>query len=205
MRTMTPVHIEDPYGLIGTYDFTDFTSDSIANIWITKIEVYVGTKNESKYQNSVQRIIGEMTFNYDGATVNMTTKIQMESSKMEEQGGIGDIDPKAEQFALTTYNPMSYAGNGSQFGTTGSQQDGIVTQDGELLLVSQSFKKSIADVTVKSYLRKKSDVPAVLDKLRYFDYLDAGKTQKSNAFEHDLGGGSPAVEPDYTIGQITYN
>ena len=202
----TPIDIAHPDTLVGTYEFVEFTSDSSA---MFNTKVYVGTKNESKYSGSVQRMIGEMSLTYTGNNVNMTTKIQMESSKLEDQGEVAGIDARLEQHALTNYDAIQYAGGGASFGTTGSQQQGIVTQEGDMLLITQSFRKggSImgADVTVKTYVRKKSDTPKQLNNLRYFDYLDFGKSSPSNAREHSLGDGAPEKEPYYTYGVVNYN
>lgn len=196
----TPIDIAHPDTLVGTYEFVEFTSDSNA----FGIKVYVGTKDESKYSGSVQRMIGEMTLGYASGNVNMTTKIQMDSSKLEA-GQMG-IDTSAEQLALTNYDSVAYAGGGASFGTTGSQQQGIVTQEGDMLLISQSFKKmTFADVTVKTYVRKKSDTPKQLNNLRYFDYMDFEKQIISNARENGLGDGSPEKEPYYTYGVVNYN
>lgn len=199
----TPIDIARPDTLVGTYEFVDFTSDSIVDLWVTKIEVYVGTKDEPNYKNTVQRMIGEMSLNYISGNINMTTKIQMESSILEQ--GKAGVETFGEQLALTTYEPVTYAGNSTQFGTTGSQQKGVVTQDGDMLLISQNFEKSGADVTVKTYVRKKSDTPKQLNNLRYFDYLDFGKSSPSNAREHSLGDGAPEKEPYYTYGVVNYN
>ena len=199
----TPIDIARPDTLVGTYEFVDFTSDSIVDLWVTKIEVYVGTKDEPNYKNTVQRMIGEMSLNYISGNINMITKIQMESSILEQ--GKAGVETFGEQLALTTYEPVTYAGNSTQFGTTGSQQKGVVTQDGDMLLISQNFEKSGADVTVKTYVRKKSDTPKQLNNLRYFDYLDFGKSSPSNAREHSLGDGSPEKEPYYTYGVVNYN
>lgn len=202
----TPIDISRPDTLVGTYEFVEFTSDSSA---LGFINVNVGTKNESKYKDSVQRMIGEMSLTYTGNNVNMTTKIQMESSKLEDQGEVAGIDARLEQLALTNYDAIQYAGGGSSFGTTGSQQQGIVTQEGDMLVISQSFRKGNAilgaDVTVKTYVRKKSDTPKQLNYLRYFDYLDFGKSSQSNAKKHSLGDGSPEKEPYYTYGVVNYN
>lgn len=202
----TPIDISRPDTLVGTYEFVEFTSDSSA---MFGIKVYVGTKDESKYSGSVQRMIGEMSLTYTGNNVNMTTKIQMESSKLEDQGEVAGIDARLEQLALTNYDAIQYAGDGASFGTTGSQQQGIVTQEGDMLVISQSFRKGStylgADVTVKTYVRKKSDTPKQLNYLRYFDYLDFGKSSPSNAREHGLGDGAPEKEPYYTYGVVNYN
>lgn len=202
----TPIDIAHPDTLVGTYEFVEFTSDSSA---MFGIKVYVGTKDESKYSGSVQRMIGEMSLTYTGNNVNMTTKIQMESSKLEDQGEVAGIDARLEQLALTNYDAIQYAGGGATFGTTGSQQQGIVTQEGDMLVISQSFRKGStylgADVTVKTYVRKKSDTPKQLNYLRYFDYMDFGKSSPSNAKEHSLGDGSPEKEPYYTYGVVNYN
>lgn len=199
----TPIDISRPDTLVGTYEFVEFTSDSIVDLWVTKVEVYVGTKDEPNYENTVQRMIGEMSLNYISGNINMTTKIQMESSILEQ--GKAGVETFGEQLALTAYEPVTYAGNSTQFGTTGSQQKGVVTQDGDMLLISQNFEKSGADVTVKTYVRKKSDTPKQLNYLRYFDYLDFGKSSPSNAKEHSLGDGSPEKEPYYTYGVVNYN
>ena len=201
----TPINIADPSTLVGTYEFVEFTSDSSAAFGI---KVYVGTKDESKYSGSVQRMIGEMTLGYASGNVNMTTKIQMDSYTLETETSIGDIDPKKEQLALTNYDAIQYAGGGASFGTTGSQQQGIVTQEGDMLLITQSFRKGGsligADVTVKTYVRKKSDTVKTLDNTRYFDYKDFAKEQSSNAVVRQLGTGSPAKEPYFSHGVVTY-
>lgn len=198
----TPIDITNPETLKGTYEFIDFTSDSSALGGI--VNVNVGTKNEGKYKNTVQRMIGEMALNYDGLNVSMITKIQMDSSKLESQSTVGDIDPKKEQLALTEYEPISYTGGQNTFGSTGTDKKGEVIQEGDMLVISQSFKKSIASVTVKTYLRKKSDTITTLENERYFDYMDFEKTKESNAKKHNLGTGSPAKEPYYSYGQIVY-
>ena len=201
----TPINIADPSTLVGTYEFVEFTSDSSAAFGI---KVYVGTKDESKYSGSVQRMIGEMALGYASGNVNMTTKIQMDSYTLETETSIGDLDPKKEQLALTNYDAISYAGGGASFGTTGSQQQGIVTQEGDMLLITQSFRKGDsfigADVTVKTYVRKKSDTVKTLDNTRYFDYKDFAKEQSSNAVVRQLGTGSPAKEPYFSHGVVTY-
>lgn len=198
----TPIDIKNPDTLKGTYEFIDFTSDSSALGGIVKVNV--GTKNEEKYKNTVQRMIGEMALNYDGSNVSMITKIQMDSSKLESQSQVGDIDPKQEQLALTEYEPINYTGGQNTFGSTGTEKKGKVTQEEDMLVISQSFKKSIATVTVKTYLRKKSDTITTLQNERYFDYMDLEKTKESNAKKHNLGTGSPAKEPYYSYGQIVY-
>ena len=201
----TPINIADPSTLVGTYEFVEFTSDSSAAFGI---KVYVGTKDESKYSGSVQRMIGEMALGYASGNVNMTTKIQMDSYTLETETSIGDLDPKKEQLALTNYDAIQYAGGGASFGTTGSQQQGIVTQEGDMLLITQSFRKGGsligADVTVKTYVRKKSDTVKTLDNTRYFDYKDFAKEQSSNAVVRQLGTGSPAKEPYFSHGVVTY-
>lgn len=204
----TPIDIARPDTLVGTYEFVEFTSDSSAAF---NTKVYVGTKNESKYKDSVQRMIGEMSLTYTGNNVNMTTKIQMESPVLEDNSlaEFVGIDTKAEQLALTTYEPIVYAGGGSSFGTTGSQQTGIVTKEGDMLLISQEFTKGSglgkASVIVKTYVRKKSDTPKQMNNLRYFDYMDFEKEIQSNGRENGLGDGSPEKEPYYTYGVVNYN
>ena len=204
----TPINIADPSTLVGTYEFVEFTSDSTA---LFNTKVYVGTKNESKYNGSVQRMIGEMSLTYTGNNVNMTTKIQMESPVLEDNSlaEMVGIDTKAEQLALTTYEPIVYAGGGSSFGTTGSQQTGIVTKEGDMLLISQEFTKGSgigkASVIVKTYVRKKSDTPKQMNNLRYFDYMDFEGDVQSNGRENGLGDGSPEKEPYYTYGVVNYN
>ena len=64
---------------------------------------------------------------------------------------------------------------------------------------------SIADVTVKTYVRKKSDTPKQMNNLRYFDYMDFEKQTISNARDIGLGDGSPEKEPYYTYGVVNYN
>lgn len=204
----TPIDISRPDTLVGTYEFVEFTSDSSAAF---NTKVYVGTKNESKYKDSVQRMIGEMSLTYTGNNVNMTTKIQMESPVLEDNSlaSLVGIDTKVEQLALTTYEPIVYAGGGTSFGSTGSQQTGVVTKEGDMLLISQEFTKgsgfSKASVTVKTYVRKKSDTPKQMNNLRYFDYMDFEKNLQSNGGEHSLGDGAPEKEPYYTYGVVTYN
>lgn len=204
----TPIDISRPDTLVGTYEFVEFTSDSTAAFGT---KVHIGTKNESQYDGSVQRMIGEMILTYTGNNVNMTTKIQMESSELEDNSlaEMVGIDTKAEQLALTIYEPIVYAGGGASFGSTGSQQKGVVTQEGDMLLITQEFTKGSglgkADVTVKTYVRKKSDTPKQMNNLRYFDYMDFGKSSPSNAKEHSLGDGSPEKEPYYTYGVVNYN
>ena len=204
----TPIDISRPDTLVGTYEFVEFTSDSSAAF---NTKVYVGTKNESKYSGSVQRMIGEMSLTYTGNNVNMTTKIQMESPVLEDNSlaSLVGIDTKVEQLALTTYEPIVYAGGGSSFGTTGSQQTGIVTKEGDMLLISQEFTKGSglgkASVIVKTYVRKKSDTPKQMNNLRYFDYMDFEGDVKSNGREHSLGDGAPEKEPYYTYGVVNYN
>ena len=204
----TPIDISRPDTLVGTYEFVEFTSDSTA---LFNTKVYVGTKNESKYNGSVQRMIGEMSLTYTGNNVNMTTKIQMESPVLEDNSlaEMVGIDTKAEQLALTTYEPIVYAGGGSSFGTTGSQQTGIVTKEGDMLLISQEFTKGSgigkASVIVKTYVRKKSDTPKQMNNLRYFDYMDFEGDVQSNGRENGLGDGSPEKEPYYTYGVVNYN
>ena len=204
----TPIDISRPDTLVGTYEFVEFTSDSSAAF---NTKVYVGTKNESKYSGSVQRMIGEMSLTYTGNNVNMTTKIQMESPVLEDNSlaSLVGIDTKVEQLALTNYEPIVYAGGGSSFGTTGSQQTGIVTKEGDMLLISQEFTKGSgigkASVIVKTYVRKKSDTPKQMNNLRYFDYMDFEKEIQSNGRENGLGDGSPEKEPYYTYGVVNYN
>lgn len=204
----TPIDITKPETLVGTYEFVEFTSDSSAAF---NTKVYVGTKNESKYKDSVQRMIGEMSLNYASGSINMTTKIQMESPVLEDNSlaSLVGIDTKVEQLALTTYEPIVYAGGSTSFGSTGSQQTGVVTKEGDMLLISQEFTKGSglgkASVIVKTYVRKKSDTPKQMNNLRYFDYMDFEKNLQSNGGEHSLGDGAPEKEPYYSYGVVTYS
>ncbi len=194
----TPIDIAKPETLQGTYEIVDFKSDSYAPFGI---KVYVGTTSEFQYRGTVQRMIGKMSLSYNGS-VNMTTQLQMESSRLE--AGTMGVNTSGEQLALTQYAPIPYAGGKQSFGSKGALNRGEVTQEGDLLKISQYFKKSGADVYVSTFVRKISDTVPNLNTNRLFDYMDAGKSKQSNARRHNLGSGGPLEEPPYTLGLINY-
>lgn len=203
-RTFTPVHLEDPYSIQGSYDISDFTQ--------VNGSVDVGTRDGL---SGVERMIGELTVNVNSddpnnRKVDIISKIQMNSSTLDNPPFPGSLAPeKAQvgQFQRTVFSQLTYssADFGSKFGYAGDDvKNAEVSMDGNYLFVLQKFKEGFSfykvDVTVKTWMTKKSDeVKELSSGILYFGYMSDGV--KSNAYSRGYGT-PPEVEPSYDLGLI---
>ena len=141
-----PVKQGDVSSLQGTYEIVDFNQ---ANGHLD-----VGTNA----YGGVERMIGEMTIEVTGSTVKIKSKIQMDSSAMNNFGGVlgqGIEQARKGQFQYTEYAEAVYNQNG--FGTAG-QTSAYVTHDNDKLKLYQEWKEmGIATVQVNTWIKKKSD------------------------------------------------
>ncbi len=197
-RQVTPVNFEDPYSLQGTYDIVDFTqTNSMGNNYS------VGTRDGLGY---VERMIGELAINISSSassssrTANMTSKIQMNSSRLD---GLSIGGSQEGQYSYTIFDQTNIVAEVSNFGSTGSITSGQVSVDGDYLKIYQEFtKRVVINVTIKvsTWMQKKSDNVKDLDSEKgicYFGYMDA--TTEANAFKRNFCT-APAIEPEYSLG-----
>ena len=203
-RTFTPVHLEDPYSIQGSYDISDFTQ--------VNGSVDVGTRDGL---SGVERMIGELTVNVNSddpnnRKVDIISKIQMNSSILDNPPFPGSLAPdkaRVGQFQRTVFNQLTYssANFGNKFGYAGDDvKNAEVSMDGNYLFVLQKFKEGFSfykvDVTVKTWMTKKSDeVKELSSGILYFGYMSDGV--KSNAYSRGYGT-PPEVEPPYDLGLI---
>ena len=188
-----PVKQGDVSSLQGTYEIVDFNQ---ANGHLD-----VGTNT----YGGVERMIGEMTIEVTGSTVKIKSKIQMDSSAMNNFGGVlgqGIEQARKGQFQYTEYAEAVYNQNG--FGTAG-QTSAYVTHDNDKLKLYQEWKEmGIATVQVNTWIKKKSDSIKDLKK-DYFHWSKNGPNYntQANAVAHHPSIQAPAKEPYYTYGLIT--
>lgn len=188
-----PVKQGDVSSLQGTYEIVDFNQ---ANGHLD-----VGTNA----YGGVERMIGEMTIEVTGNTVKIKSKIQMDSSAMNNFGGVlgqGIEQARKGQFQYTEYTAAEYNQNG--FGTAG-QTSARVTHDNDKLKLYQEWKEmGIATVQVNTWIKKKSDSIKDLKK-DYFHWSKNGANYDTpaNATAHHTNIKAPEKEPYYTYGLIT--
>ena len=185
----TPVDMSNPSTLQGTYEIVDFTQTNT-------LKVNLGTTDD--YKGTVQRMIGELTITVTGNTVKMKSKIQMDSSKLESMGSL--YDANKSQYQVTNFKEYTF--NSSGFGDTGSKTQGKVSLTGDTLNINQSFKQSIATVTVNTYMKKKSDTVKTLeDDVFYWTKNGKDGSTAANATKY-YNHKNPAKEPYYTYGVV---
>ena len=188
-----PVKQGDVSSLQGTYEIVDFNQ---ANGHLD-----VGTNA----YGGVERMIGEMTIEVTGNTVKIKSKIQMDSSAMNNFSGVlgqGIEQARKGQFQYTEYTAAEYNQNG--FGTAG-QTSARVTHDNDKLKLYQEWKEmGIATVQVNTWIKKKSDSIKDLKK-DYFHWSKNGANYDTpaNATAHHTNIKAPEKEPYYTYGLIT--
>ena len=188
-----PVKQGNVSSLQGTYEIVDFNQ---ANGHLD-----VGTNA----YGGVERMIGEMTIEVTGNTVKIKSKIQMDSSAMNNFGGVlgqGIEQARKGQFQYTEYTAAEYNQNG--FGTAG-QTSARVTHDNDKLKLYQEWKEmGIATVQVNTWIKKKSDSIKDLKK-DYFHWSKNGANYDTpaNATAHHTNIKAPEKEPYYTYGLIT--
>lgn len=188
-----PVKQGDVSSLQGTYEIVDFNQ---ANGHLD-----VGTNA----YGGVERMIGEMTIEVTGNTVKIKSKIQMDSSAMNNFSGVlgqGIEQARKGQFQYTEYAAAEYNQNG--FGTAG-QTSARVTHDNDKLKLYQEWKEmGIATVQVNTWIKKKSDSIKDLKK-DYFHWSKNGANYDTpaNAIAHHTNIKAPEKEPYYTYGLIT--
>lgn len=189
----TPVVKGNVHSLQGTYQIIDFSQ-------------YNGTLNVGTNDyGGVERMIGEMTIEVNGNNVKIKSKIQMDSSAMNNFGGIlgqGKEEARKGQFQYTEYTEAAY--NASGFGTAG-KTSAKVTHDNDMLKLYQEWKEmNIATVQVNTWIKKKSDTIKDLKK-DYFHWSKNGANYDApaNAVAHHPAVKAPEKEPYYTYGLIT--
>lgn len=198
LKTETVLHVYTPVvkgnvsTLAGTYEIIDFTQ---ANGTLD-----VGTKE----YGGVERMIGEMTITVTGNTVKVKSKIQMDSSSMNNfEGfmGIGKEEARKGQFQYTDYAESEYNENG--FGTAGKTSANI-THDNDMLKLYQEWKEAgIATVKVNTWIRKKSDtVKDLLPDTLHWSKNGIDGSGVANAIAHHPTAKFPEKEPYYTYGLI---
>lgn len=189
----SPIVKGDVSSLQGTYQIMDFSQ-------------YNGTLNVgTNAYGGVERMIGEMTIEVNGNNVKIKSKIQMDSSSMNNFGGvmgIGKEEARKGQFQYTEYTETAYNADG--FGSAG-KTSAKVTHDGDMLKLYQQWEEmGIATVQVNTWIRKKADSIKDLKK-DYFHWSKNGENYNTsaNAVAHHPNIKAPEKEPYYTYGLIT--
>ena len=188
----TPIKVGDVSTLQGTYQIVDFNQ--------ANDHLRVGTN----LYGGVERMIGEMTIEVNGDKVKIKSKIQMDSSAMNNFAGVmgmGKEEARQGQFQYTDYAEANY--NAGGFGTAG-QASAKVTHDNDKLKVYQQWSEIGVVVQVNTWIKKKSDTVKDLKK-DYFHWTKNGANYdtQANAVAHHTNIKAPAVEPYYTYGLIT--
>ena len=197
----TPANLNDLYSMQGTYEIVDFSQKSSM--------LSSGTTDGV---NNVQRMIGEVTIEIVGGQAVVKSKIQMNSDELYEFNLSQAHDGL---FSVTNFENMNYSNNElispsykESLGIfeSGNQNAGKLTLlDGDKFVIKQFFKQ-IVEITVNSYIVKKSDTVKELTNNRYFDYMDFGKTQISHAKDKKKGlDVLEGMEAYYSYGVRTYN
>ncbi len=190
IHVYTPVNKDDINTLKGTYDIVDFEQ---AN---GKLDV--GTSNHG----GVERMIGEMTIDVQGNDVIIKSKIQMDSSKMNNFGGVlgqGVTEARQGQFQYVEYNKAQYNKDG--FGTPGKTSAKVTFDNDKIKLYQEWSEMNIVTVHVTTWIKKKSNDIKELDKTRFYwtkNGINGDKT--ANAVAHHSSVKPPEKEPYYTHG-----
>lgn len=192
VHVYTPINKDDVNTLQGTYQIIDFNQ---ANGHLD-----VGTNA----YGGVERMVGEMTIEVQGQNVIIKSKIQMDSSAMNNFGGVlgqGIQEARKGQFQYTEYATATYNKDG--FGTAG-KSSAYVTFDNDKLKLYQSWKEAgIATVNVNTWIKKKSNTVKDLQSNKFHFYTsDKSGTKKANAVAHHPSILPPDKEPYYTYGLI---
>lgn len=197
----TPVDMNNPSTLQGTYDIVDFNqSNGILNM---------GTNA----YGGVERVIGEVTIKIDGSNATVISKIQMNSSTIYNYTGIGKDKAYEGLFSTVEFTKMTSTSSGlqssdykSSLGTfeQGKKQAGKISQETNgQLKIHQIFKESgIATVNVNTFIKKKTnEVKNIKNNERYFDYMDKQHSEDSHAKLKGFGT-TASPEPYYTYGVV---
>lgn len=204
MRNLTPVNFADPYTIMGTYDMLTFEQTNSVDVNVGANYSTDGDKcieekwyGCSKYEqvDTLSRMIGEITAVVDttAKTIDMKSKIQMNSKKLQDGVSIGiTIETKQEQFQNTTYERVTYTLDSivNGFGNGTSKTTGTVTANNEEwegqasdIKIYSTFKESVATVYVNVFGKKKSDDVITLDpNMPYYcnDYFYLPDNVKAN-------------------------
>lgn len=197
LKTETVIHVYTPVvkgdvnTLAGTYEIIDFTQ---ANGTLD-----VGTKE----YGGVERMIGEMTITVTGNTVNVKSKIQMDSSRMntfKPPLGIGQEEARKGQFQYTDYAESEYNEDG--FGTAG-ETSAKITHDNDMLKLYQEWTVLSVTVRVNTWIKKKSDtVKDLKSDTLHWSKNGIDGSGVANAIAHHPNAKFPEKEPYYTYGLI---
>ena len=197
----TPANLNDLQSMQGTYEIVDFSQKSSM--------LSSGTTDGV---NNVQRMIGEVTIEIVGGQAVVKSKIQMNS---DELYNFGLSQAHDGLFSVTNFENMNYSNNElispsykESLGLfeSGNQNAGKLTLVGGDKFVIKQFFKQVVEVTVNSYIIKKSDTVKQLTNNRYFDYMDFAKTQTSHAKLKGKGQDVlEGMEAYYSYGVRTYN
>lgn len=193
VHVYTPINADDITTLQGTYQIVDFEQAN-GTLDVSTTPTYGG----------VERMVGEMTIEVEGQNVIIKSKIQMDSSAMNNFGGIlgqGKDEARQGQFQYTEYTSAEY--NKTGFGTAG-KTSAQVTFDNDKLKLYQTWKEAgIATVNVYTWIKKKSNTVKDLQSNKFHFYTsDITGTKKANAVAHHPNILPPDKEPYYTYGLI---
>lgn len=192
IHVFTPLNKDSIETLKGTYEIVDFEQ---AN---GKLDV--GTSN----YGGVERMIGEMTIDIQGNKVIIKSKIQMDSSRMNNFGGVlgqGVQEARKGQFQYTEYSPAEY--NKEGFGTAGKESAKVNFDNGKLRLYQEWQEMSFVTVRVNTWIEKKSDEIKDLQKERFYWTKSGIKGDKTaNAVAHHSNIKPPLKEPYYSYGLV---
>ena len=197
----TPANLNDLQSMQGTYEIVDFSQKSSM--------LSSGTTDGV---NNVQRMIGEVTIEIVNGQAVVKSKIQMNS---DELYNFGLSQAHDGLFSVTNFENMNYSNNelispsykeSLGWFESGNQNAGKLTLVGGDKFVIKQFFKQVVEVTVNTYIVKKSDTVKELTNNRYFDYMDFAKTQTSHAKLKGKGQDVlEGMEAYYSYGVRTYN
>lgn len=192
LHVYTPADINNLSSLEGTYDIVDFTQ--------TNGTLDIGTKN----YGGVERMLGEVTIKVENNKVKMISKIQMNSSTLDNYNSIGSAEAKTGLFQTVVFDAADFKAGG--FGSTGSLTKGQVSAENGVLKIYQQFNMTVViSVTVKvnTWIKKKSNTVKTLDPKTFIWTKDgAAYNQKAHAVKY-FSAASPSKEPYYAYGRIT--
>lgn len=197
VHVYTPINKDDISTLRGTYQIMDFEQSN----------GYLDVSTTAKY-GGVERMVGEMTIDIQGQNVIITSKIQMDSSKMHNGEGIPSLAGSAAkamaakgQFQVTNYASAVYNKDG--FGSAGKTSAYVTFDNGQLKLY-QTWSESIATVNVYTWIKKKSnDIKDLQPNKFHFYTSDINGSKKANAVSYYPDILPPDNEPYYTYGRIS--
>lgn len=171
-REVTPVTFTDPYSFHGSYSLVDFVNHVSAKVLF--VEITTGSISSREYNGKsyggIERKEGEFTINVSSSTsnkdnrpVNMITKLQLQSSILQDEGdNVSGQCVSCGQFSYIVFNNETISPNVNSFGSTGSENQAKVYKDGENIRVEQKFYREAdiggANVSVYTWFRKTSDI-----------------------------------------------